>query len=75
MRQFQAAVRKADTEPPLIVPWRDRVITLEDDNRKLRRQNADLEATIQAYAEAIADQSTAVEAQRSAPLAPVRALR
>ena len=75
MRQFQAAVRKADTESPLIAPWRDRVITLEEDNRKLRRQNTDLEATIQAYAEAIADLSTAVEAQRSAPLAPVRALR
>ena len=75
MRRFQAAVRQADVESPLVAPWRARVTALEASNRELRQRNADLEATVQAYAEVIADLSTAVEVRHPPNLAAVRALR
>ena len=75
MRRFQAAVRQADTESPLIAPWRDRAADLEAGNRALRERNAELQATIQAYAEVIADLSTAIDSARPPALAPIRALR
>jgi hypothetical protein len=74
MRKFQAAVRQTNAESPLIAPWRARVTALEADNRKLRQRTADLEATVQSYAEVIADLSTAVEAHHPTNLVPVRSL-
>lgn len=61
MRSFQAAARQAKHESPLVAPWRARVADLEADNRALRQSNTELQATVQAYAEVIADLSTAVE--------------
>jgi uncharacterized protein YlxW (UPF0749 family) len=75
MHSFQAAVRQAHAGSPLIAPWRDRVTGLEEDNRSLRQRNTELQATVQAYAEAIADLSTAIESSQPPGLAPVRALR
>jgi uncharacterized protein YlxW (UPF0749 family) len=75
MRSFQAAVRQADTQSPVIAPWRARVASLEADNGSLRQRNTDLQATIQAYAEVIADLSRAIELSPAPALASVRPLR
>ena len=48
---------------------------LEEDNRALRQQNRDLQATVQTYAEVIADLSTAIETAQAPALAAVRTLR
>jgi hypothetical protein len=75
MRSFQATVRQAHSESPLIASWRARVTGLEEGNRALRQQNRDLQATVQTYAEVIADLSTAIETAQAPALAAVRTLR
>jgi hypothetical protein len=40
MRSFQATVRQAHSESPLIASWRARVTGLEEGNRALRQQTA-----------------------------------
>jgi uncharacterized protein YlxW (UPF0749 family) len=75
MRAFQAAAQQKDNDSSLLAPWRARVAELEEDNRMLRHRNADLQATVQAYAEAIADFSAAIESSPPRTLAPVRPIR
>lgn len=75
MRSFQAAARQEDTEPPVTARWRARIAELEEDNRALRQRNASLQATVQAYAEIIADLSTAIEDSSPRALAEIRAIR
>jgi hypothetical protein len=75
MRRFQGAVQQAGTESPLIAPWRARVAELEAGNRALCQRNTELQATVQAYAEVIADLGTAIESSQEANVARVRVLR
>ena len=75
MRSFQATVRKLIPSHRSSHRGVPASRGLEEDNRALRQQNRDLQATVQTYAEVIADLSTAIETAQAPALAAVRTLR
>jgi predicted RNase H-like nuclease (RuvC/YqgF family) len=61
MQTFQASARHQQHESPLVTPWRERVERLEADRARLRSENADLRATVEAYAQAIDNLNRAID--------------
>jgi hypothetical protein len=55
MRAFQAEARSRDWTSPLVEPWQRQVRELEQRNRELRHDNADLRARLARYARTIDD--------------------
>jgi len=75
MHSFQAAARQLNGESPLITSWRTRAAELEESNRQLRARNEELEATVQTYAEVIADLSAVINQPADRGLASVVPIR